>query len=276
MSTRRRIDHRVVIRKRNRLENLLRVVLVERRPSAVLALHRKHPLHRTLRHFVLIALTRIVHRLQRQQHFTRVIDVRLMIIVEEETPAARIHVLHVVRPVALVPNLFAQQPVRRLHHPRIRLRQSDFAQRRKHLRRIPHRRKTRLHPERRCRIIRFAIRSIDAQLLKLVHRANHLRIVRRVPQRIQRHNRIQHGRINRTQTIAALKVIEHPVLSLFQRHLAQRTNVHPLGPMRQAVRKDEEITPRKDVLRVPAQMQLRILRARPQTVHRSPAPAESS
>ncbi len=42
---------------------------------------------------VLVALARVVHSLQRQQHLAGIVHIRLMIVVEEEAPAARLDIL---------------------------------------------------------------------------------------------------------------------------------------------------------------------------------------
>ena len=57
------VKHRVMVGKRNVLEDRLGVVFVERRPAAVLALHRKHPSDCPLLHLVLVPLSRCINRL---------------------------------------------------------------------------------------------------------------------------------------------------------------------------------------------------------------------
>ncbi len=74
-------------------------------------------------------------------------------------------------------------------------------------------------------------RLLDAQLLKLVARANHLRIVFGIAEAAQRDNRVQHGRIDGAEAVGHLKALEHPLLSLLERQLAQRTDVNGLRPV---------------------------------------------
>ncbi len=68
---------------------------------------------------VLVSLPRIVDTVQRQQHLASIIHIRIKLIVELEVPAARLDVLHLLRPVALMPDFFREHPVRRLQQARI-------------------------------------------------------------------------------------------------------------------------------------------------------------
>ena len=208
---------------------------------------------------MLIALARIAHVIQRQQHLRGVVHVRVKLIIELERPAARNHILHALGPIALVPHFLGQQPVHRLQQPRIVLRNSRLAQCVDRLRGVPHRRHARLHPEGRRRIIQLSIRIVDAQLLELVHRANELRIVLRVSQAGQRNNRIQHGRIDRAKPVGHLEARQQPLLCLLQRHLAQRPDVNALKPVRNPIHHKKEVPPTDRLSAIPPQVQVGVL-----------------
>src|ERR1700686_24545 len=114
---------------------------------------------------------------------------------------------------------------------------------------MPYWRHARLHAE--------GIALFNSQLFKLVHGADKLRIVHRISQATQRDDGVHHGGINRSQSIAHLEAFKHPLLRLPQSQRTQRTDVHPLEPMRQAIQHQKEITPRNQ-LRGPGQMHPRL------------------
>ena len=96
---------------------------------------------------------------------------------------------------------------------------------------------------------------LDAELLKLVARANHLRIVFGVAQAAQRDDGVEHGRINGAQAVGHLQPLEHPLLGALHGQLAQRANVHRLEPVRHAVESQEKVAPGDEVLAIDAQAQ---------------------
>jgi hypothetical protein len=157
-------------------------------------------------------------------------------------------------PVALVADLFGEHPVRGLDHARIVARHAGLAQRVDRLRRIPHRRDAGLHAEGGLGHL-VAGRLLDAQLLKLVAGANHLRIVLGVAQAAQRDDGVQHGRIDGAQAVGHLQRASIHFSALLQGQLAQRANVNRLGPVHDAVQNEEEIAPGDEELAVPAQAQ---------------------
>ena len=87
---RRRIEHGVVIGERDVLEHHLVVVFVERRPAAVLALHREDPVDRALHRLALVAAIGMFHAAQPQANHRAVIDIRIKLVVKLEVPAARL------------------------------------------------------------------------------------------------------------------------------------------------------------------------------------------
>src|SRR5207248_9245097 len=106
---------------------------------------------------------------------------------------------------------------------------------------------------------RLAVGAVDAQLLKLIHGTDELRIILRIPKARQRNDRVQHGRINRSQAVRLLESLQHPLLSLFERDVPQRPDVNALEPVRDAVDREEEVPPAHRLLLIPAQMQVRVL-----------------
>ena len=187
---------------------------------------------------------------QPQANHRGVIHIGIELVIELEVPAARLALRILDLPVAGLAHLLLQNPVGAFHHPRIVRRNSRFAQGKQRIRRIPHRRHAGLHAE--------SVFLFDAQLFELVERADHLRIVHRIPQAAQRDDRIHHRGINRSQAVAHLEALQHPLLRLLQRHRAQRTDVHALEPVRNAIEHQEEIPPRNQLLR-PVQMHARFV-----------------
>jgi hypothetical protein len=61
-----------------------------------------------------------------------------------------------------------------------------------------------------------AVYVLDTQLLKLVPRANHLRIVLGVAQAAQRNDRVQHRRIDGAQPVRHLEARQNPLLRFAQ------------------------------------------------------------
>src|SRR5581483_3523948 len=69
------IEHRVVVSKWNLLEDHAVVVLVERRPAAILALHGKDPVNGALHRLPLIAAVGMLHPAQGKANHRTVVDV---------------------------------------------------------------------------------------------------------------------------------------------------------------------------------------------------------
>ena len=207
---------------------------------------------------VLIAFAGVVvDFIQSQQHLRGIIGVRVELVIELEIPAARLRIPYLHRPIALVPHFLGEHPVSRLQQPRIRARNSRLAQRIDRIRGVPHRRHAGLHAEGWLQIIRNPF-LLNAQLLKLIHRPNGLRIIHGVAQAAQRKNRIEHGRINGAQAVTHLQAFQDPLLRFADRDLAQRPDVHPFGPMKQPVHHQEEVPPADYLLSIPTQVQLGI------------------
>ena len=98
---RRRIEHGVVVREGDVLEDHLGVVFVEAAPAAVAALHGELPLDGALRDLVLIALAGIVDLAEREQNLSGVVGVGIKLVVELEVPAAGLDVSEPLRPSRL-------------------------------------------------------------------------------------------------------------------------------------------------------------------------------
>ena len=77
-----------MIGKRNVLEHHAVVVFVERRPAAVLALHRQDPVDGALHRFALVAPLLVFTRLSASITMRAVIDIGIKLVVELEVPAA--------------------------------------------------------------------------------------------------------------------------------------------------------------------------------------------
>ena len=230
-----------MVGKRHVLEHHAVVVLVERRPSAIAALHGQNPVDRPLLGLALIAPIRMLHAAQTKTNHRAIIHIRIKLVVEFEVPATRLSRRILYLPVTHTPHLLLQNPVGALDHARIGLVNAALAQRKQRIRRIPHRRHSRLHAER--------IAFFDPKLLKLIHCANHLRVIHGIPQATHGDDGIHHGGENRSQTIALFEMFQHPLLSLLQRNRAQRAHVNALKPVRHPVQHQKEIAPGDNFLR---------------------------
>ncbi len=249
------------------LEHHLVVVFVERGPAAVLALHGKNPVNGALHRLALVTAVGMLHAAQTEANHRAVIHVRIELVVELEVPAAGLTFFIFDFPVADGAYLLLQNPVGALHHARIIRRHTRLAKSKNRIRRIPHRRHAGLHAE--------GVFLFDAELLKFIERANHLRIVQGITQAAQRNDGIHHRGINRAQTIAHFEMFQHPFLRAPERDGAQRTHVHTLKPMRHPVEHEKEVAPRNQLLR-PMQVHARLRSCRRRIIPRLPFRAESS
>ena len=257
MSTDGRIEHRVVIRERDVLEDHLGVVFVEAAPAAVAALHGQFPLDGARGNLVLIALARIVHLVQGEQHLGGVVGVGIELVVEFEVPAARLGFGHLDRPIALVANFLGEKPVGGLDHAGMVPGNAGFAEHIDSLRGVPDRRNGRLHAERGLGHVGGG-RLLDAQLFKLVARADDLRIVFGVAQAAQRDDGVEHGRIDGAEAVGHLQPLQHPFLRFAQGHRAQGADVDRLGEMHETVENEKEIPPGDERLAIDANAQNRV------------------
>ena len=93
---RRRVDHRAEVAERDLGDPVLRVVGVEGTPAAVSRLHARHPVERA-------ADRRVAdpELAQRERDHSRVVDVRVEVVLELERPAAGLELRAPHRPVAL-------------------------------------------------------------------------------------------------------------------------------------------------------------------------------
>ena len=203
---RRRIEHGVVIGEGHVLKHHAVVVLVERSPAAVLALHGEDPVDGALDGLALVATVGMLDAAQRKANHCAIIHIRVKLVVKLEVPSARLALLVLDLPVAGIANLLLQNPVGALHHARIVRGHSRFAQGEHGIGGIPHGRHARLHAER--------VAFLDAQLFELIEGADHLRIVERISLAAQGNDGVHHRGIDGAQTVAHLEALEHPLLAL--------------------------------------------------------------
>ena len=230
-----RIEHGVVIREGDVLEDHLGVVFVEAAPAAVFALHGELPADGALGYRDLIALAGIVNLAQRKQNLRRIIGIRVKLVVELEVPAARLGVADFDGPIALVADLFGKHPVDGFDHARIVARHAGLAQRKDSLRRIPHRAHAGRHTEGWLGHLRGG-RLLDAELFKFVAGADDLRIVLGVSEAAQRDDGVEHGGIDGAEAVAHLEAFEHPLFRAFEREVAERANVNRLRQVHDPVK----------------------------------------
>ena len=140
-----RIDHRVVISKRNVAEEVLVVVTVKRTPATVTVLHAEQPLNSAAYGAFHALGIGVLHALERHEHKRGVVDVRIKIVAKFEGPAARFGVFVFHLPIARPEHLLREHPFRRFHQRRMIRRQAGFFQSDHGDAGIPDRRNARLH-----------------------------------------------------------------------------------------------------------------------------------
>ena len=123
-----RVQHGIVIGKRHVLEHHAIVVLVERRPPAVAALHREDPINGALDGLPQITSVRMLHMGQCQADHRAVINIWVELIVEFEIPAAGLPFRIFYFPVADAPYLLLQNPIGAFDDPRIIRRHAALTQ----------------------------------------------------------------------------------------------------------------------------------------------------
>src|SRR6185437_9152697 len=108
-----RIDHRVMISKRNLRQQHMIVVAIKCAPAAVVVLHAEQPSKPPSRRLRVTLRFRMRHVLQSHQHKCRVIHVRIEIVPKFKRPSSRCRILILHLPVAGSKNLMIEQPLRR-------------------------------------------------------------------------------------------------------------------------------------------------------------------
>ena len=133
---------------------------------------------------MLVALARIIYLVEAQQHHRGIIHVGIKLVIEFEIPSTGFDLAHLHRPVTLLPDFFAQNPVGSLYQPGIILGHAALSQGKHCIRGVPHGRHARLHAEGWFGMVGNAV-FFNAQFFKLIEGANDLRIVGRIAQATQ-------------------------------------------------------------------------------------------
>ena len=149
---------------------------------------------------------------QRQANHRTVIHIGIKLVVEFEVPSARLALLVLDLPVPRIPHLFLQDPVRALHHSSIVRGNSRLAEGEHGICRIPDWGHARLHAE--------GFTFLDSQLLELIQRPDHLRIIERISLAAHGNDGVHHRRINCPQPVAHFQALQHPLLRALQRDRA--------------------------------------------------------
>ena len=165
---------------RNVLEDHAVVILVERRPTAIAALHGKNPIDCALYRLALIPPIGMFHLSQSQADHRAVVHVRIELVVELKVPAAGYPLFIFYLPIARVANLLLQNPIGALDHAGIIGRHSTLAESEKCIGCIPQRGLTGLDAK--------CVSFFYAQLFEFIERTNDLRVVDGIAQAAQRYN----------------------------------------------------------------------------------------
>ena len=102
----------------------LRVVLIERAPAAVPGLHPQKPAPAPLQGPLLAPAVRQPGPGQADDHLSRVVRIRIEIVLELEGPASRFDALDLDLPISPGQHLLPQQPAAGLRHSRVVRRQA--------------------------------------------------------------------------------------------------------------------------------------------------------
>ena len=119
-----RIEHGAVVGERNQVEQAVIVVLVERAPAAVLALHAEQPGERAPALFFFPRRVGKRDAVESHQNFRGVVGIGITFIVELEGPAAGWRVGIFDGPIAGPGHLFFKHPFSRFDHGGVVLRQA--------------------------------------------------------------------------------------------------------------------------------------------------------
>ena len=237
---RRRIDHRVVVGKGNVAKKAAIVVAVKRAPAAIAILHAQEPLNPAPNRAFHALRIGMLHALERHQHERGVVHVGIKIVAEFERPAARLSVFVSDLPVARPKHLLRQHPVRSLHQRRMVRRQPRFFQRNHGNARVPNGRDARLHANR--------VALFNFKTGKFLDLAPRQRIVRPMPERHQRENRIHHRWVDGRESFRALDVIQQPRSRFAQRALTERLPGHFFVELQHAVERQKNVFPGNELL----------------------------
>src|SRR6185312_14134469 len=137
------------------------------------ALHGKDPFNGTGGNLMLETFAGVVNLVESKEDHGGIVHVWVKLIVELEIPAAGLHIADFHRPVAFVPDFFAQNPVGSLDDTRIAFGNSGFSKREHGICGVPDGRHARLHAEGGFGMIGNA-GFIDSQLLEFIQSADHL------------------------------------------------------------------------------------------------------
>jgi hypothetical protein len=102
-------------------------------------------------------------------------------------------------------------------------------------RRVPDGRYARLHTDR--------VGFLDFQCCKPINGPSCDRVLRSTPQGQQGEHGVHHGRVNRTEPIAPLEVLQHPLGRRFEGTPAKRLPRRPLVQLRQSVECQKDVVP---------------------------------
>ena len=209
-----RIKQSLMIGKRNLIEDLLIVVLVKRRPTAIGALHTQKPGQGTLAFGEFPSMVGNGNAVQGDQQFRGIVAVRVQLVIKFKRPASRFVMRIFDFPVSGFDHLFFQNPCCRFDQGRMVRGQAGIQQGIAGDACIPKRRNTRLEE---CSIPLVDQKSVDG-LESLDDRG----MVLGITQMFQSQQRIEHGRLDTAKIPFILLVFHRPLLSFPAGHFAER------------------------------------------------------
>ena len=169
------------------------------------------------------------------EHERRIVEIGIEVVPELEGPAAGLYTGVVHLPVARTENLLIEQPVGSLHQRGRIGAQARLLQRHHGDGGVPDRRDAGLNSH---RVVVF-----DRQPRQSVDRPLELRVPRLMPEREQRIHRVHHRRVNRSQAVAAIEMVEHPPARRADRAAAERLPGRALVQLHQPIEQQKQIVP---------------------------------
>src|SRR5262249_12280826 len=230
------VEEGAMIGEWNIVEIIIFVVGVEYAPAGIDALHADDPLTRARNCAGIAALPRVLHAVKRHRYHRGVVDVGIMRIGILKRPAARPHIRPLRDPVAAhIQNLFRNEPI----EAALGLfdgRAADLDERMASKPGVPDRRDAWLR-------VNFVIMHAE-QLLDGSARDRAPWVVRADAKRIEHHDGVRHGRINRAKPVFAVQALLDPGDGAVDRALAQFLRKPGLDGAQHVIDPTEEPEPR--------------------------------
>ena len=199
-----RVQHLAEIAESEGRQVAVIVVLVKRRPAAVLVLHPGNPLQGPGDGLAAASVLGAGQpaQTQCQNHLGGIVNVGVIVVVELKGPAAGLHLPGLHLPVAAHQDLLVHQPTRGRFQHRVGGRDAAFRQRLHHQAGIPYRRNAALY--------RPHIALLDAEAVQPAEPFRHGRVVIVKPAHAQRNQAVHPGGLDAGPAAVVLLMLQYP------------------------------------------------------------------